>query len=216
MSFAGSARPLEHFVRATVFPRALLASLPRRHHEIAPSSWDEQYASGAWDYLHSAREAARYALIVGYCRCFSSRAAVLDVGCGEGLLQRLLFPSYSRYLGIDLSGVAIGHARARASGAANTAFAQADGRDYVPAEEFDLVVFNECLYYFPQPLEVVRRYERHLRDTGAIILSNVISRRSHLARAQLAAAYRQLDRVTLTSDEGVSWELRVLRRSPAV
>lgn len=211
MRFAWAASSVEG-ARAVVFARALLASLPRRHREIARSSWDEQYASGAWDYLHSVREAARYGVIVGYCRNLSSCGAVLDVGCGDGLLQRLLFPCYSTYLGIDLSELAIAHARAGAAGAANTSFAQADGREYVPPPgDFDLVIFNECLYYFPQPIEVVRRYQRHLRDTGAIIVSNVISRRSRLARAQLAAGYRQLDRVTLASDEGVSWDLRVLQ-----
>lgn len=197
-----------------MFAQALWASLPHRHREITRSVWDEQYASGAWDYLHSVREAARYGLIVGYCRNLSSCPAVLDVGCGDGLLQRLLFPYYSNYLGIDLSEVAIVHARASAADAASTSFAQADGREYVPPGTFDLIIFNECLYYFTQPVELVRRYQRYLRDTGAIIVSNVISRRSHLARTQLAAAYRQLDRVTLTSDEGVSWELRVLRRPP--
>lgn len=192
-----------------------LAGFSRRYREISRSSWDEQYATGAWDYLHSAREAARYALIVGYCRYLSSCAAVFDVGCGDGLVQRLLYPSYSRYLGIDLSNVAIERARASAAVAANTVYAQADAADYAPADDFDLIIFNECLYYFPQPLEVVRRYERHLRAGGSIMVSNVISRRSHLTRARLAAAYRTFDRVTLMSDEGASWELRVLR-PPAV
>lgn len=194
----------------------LLAGFPRRYREIARSSWDEQYAHGEWDYLRSIREAARYALIAGYCRYLSSSAAVLDVGCGEGLLQRLLCPHYSRYLGIDLSAIAIERARAAGSGASNTSFAQADGRDYVPAEDFDLMIFNECLYYFPHPLEVIRHYEPHLRDLGAIIVSNVISRRSHVARTSVPAAYRTLDRVTVTSDEGVSWELRVLGRALTV
>lgn len=190
--------------------------MARRHREIPRSSWDEQYASGAWDYLRSRREAARYALIAGYCRYLSSRAAVMDVGCGEGILQRLLFPSYSRYVGIDLSGVAIERARAQAGEAANTVFTRADGREYAPAGDFDLIIFNESLYYFPRPLEVVRRYDNHLRDDGAIIVSNVIRRRSHAARAQLAAAYCTLDRVTLRSNTAESWEMRVLRRIPAV
>ena len=193
-----------------------LAGLPRRYREISRSSWDEQYAAGAWDYLHSSREAARYALIVGYCRYLSSCGAVLDVGCGDGLVQRLLYPSYSRYLGIDLSGIAIERARAGAAAAANTVYAQADGADYAPADDFDIIIFNECLYYFPQPVAVVRRYERHLRDGGSILVSNVISRRSHLARARLAGAYRTLERVTLISDEGTSWELRVLRPPPVM
>ena len=196
--------------------RALLAAVARRHREIPRSSWDEQYASGAWDYLRSMGEAARYALIAGYCRYLSASAAVIDVGCGEGILQRLLVPSYSRYLGIDLSGVAIERARAGAGDAANTVFTRADGGEYAPAGDFDLIIFNESLYYFPRPLEVVRRYEGHLRDGGAIIVSNVIRRRSRVARAQVAAAYCTLDRVTLRSNTAESWEMRVLRRMPAV
>jgi hypothetical protein len=61
-----------------------------------------------------------------------------------------------------------------------------------------------------------RRLLRHLREGGAIIVSNVIRRRSHAARAQVAAAYCTLDRVTLRSNTAESWEMRVLRRIPAV
>jgi 2-polyprenyl-3-methyl-5-hydroxy-6-metoxy-1,4-benzoquinol methylase len=190
---------------------SLAAWIPKRYREIARDTWDAEYACGSWDYLRSLRELPRYSVIVGYCRHFNPRAAVLDIGCGEGILQRLLSPCYSKYVGVDLSGAAIQRASAAAGGAAGTTFLQGDASDFVPADGFDVIVFNECLCYFAQPLAIARRFERCLKAGGIFIVSNVIKRRSRAARRGLQSAYTRLDRVYLENTRGVRWEVGVLR-----
>ena len=37
---------------------------------------------------------------------------------------------------------------------------RADAAEYESDERFDVIVFNECLYYFDDPLALVRKYER--------------------------------------------------------
>jgi 2-polyprenyl-3-methyl-5-hydroxy-6-metoxy-1,4-benzoquinol methylase len=71
--------------------------------------------------------------------------SLLDVGCGEGVLQRRLRAlGYARYLGIDSSEEAI--ARAQTERDARTEFRCADAETYMPQDRFDVIVFNEVLY----------------------------------------------------------------------
>jgi 2-polyprenyl-3-methyl-5-hydroxy-6-metoxy-1,4-benzoquinol methylase len=155
-------------------------------------------------------ELGRYSAIIGYCRDFNPHAAVLDIGCGEGILQRLLSPTYSKYLGVDLSQAAIDRAAAAAADADNTKFVAGDARDFAPEEHFDVVVFNECLYYFEEPLAITQRYEGCLNKSGIFLVSNVIRRRSRAARRDLQSAYVLLDRVLLENCRGVRWQVEVL------
>ena len=48
--------------------------------------FDTQYAGGQWDYLRSPDEAPRYGVVAGYTALLPGRPALLEVGCGEGLL----------------------------------------------------------------------------------------------------------------------------------
>jgi 2-polyprenyl-3-methyl-5-hydroxy-6-metoxy-1,4-benzoquinol methylase len=189
---------------------SLTAWIPRRYRDIAQETWDAEYASGSWDYLGSLNELGRYSAIVGYCREFNPRAAVLDIGCGDGILQRLLSPTYSKYLGVDLSQAAIDRASAAAGDADDTKFLRVDARDFVPAERFDVIVFNECLYYFEQPLAIARRYEGCLNRSGIFLVSNVIRRRTRAARRDLQSTYVLLDRVLLQNCRGVRWQVEAL------
>jgi 2-polyprenyl-3-methyl-5-hydroxy-6-metoxy-1,4-benzoquinol methylase len=191
---------------------ACLAWLPRKRHALARETWEQQYESGDWDYLSSLGELAHYSVIVGYCRYFNPRAAILDVGCGEGILQTLLSPSYSRYLGVDLSTTAIERATARRD--ANTMFVQGDAGAFDTHERFDIVVFNECLGYFEQPLEITRRYEGCLEPAGIFIVSNVISRRTRRARRDLQLAYELLDCVVIRGSRDIRWQLQVFEPRP--
>lgn len=96
-------------------------------------------------------------MIVGYCRFLRSRGAILDVGCGEGVLHRRLgSEGYSRFVGIDLSRAAI--KRARQQGDDRATFIVADASEFVPEGRFDTIIFNESLYYQDKPSLAAARY----------------------------------------------------------
>src|ERR1039458_2921005 len=84
------------------------------HHKrdnFTENEWESTYEGGKWDYLNQLKELAHYSVIIGYINYFKHNGAVLDVGGGEGILfDRMRSCSYSRYVGIDISQIAIGHA----------------------------------------------------------------------------------------------------------
>jgi 2-polyprenyl-3-methyl-5-hydroxy-6-metoxy-1,4-benzoquinol methylase len=108
-------------------------------------------------------ELPRYSIIAGYLQYLKPGGSVLDVGCGEGLLQqRLGLSGYSKYVGIDISETAINEASSRQD--EKTSFICADAVTYTPNELFDVIVFNEALYYFDEPLKMVGKYIQYLNE----------------------------------------------------
>jgi 2-polyprenyl-6-hydroxyphenyl methylase/3-demethylubiquinone-9 3-methyltransferase len=139
--------------------------------------WEVQYAAGEWERLRKVDELPRYSAIAGYVSYYAGCARVLDVGCGEGILQEVLGRSrYRRYLGIDLAQDAILKASRKQDD--GTTFEHADAASYTPHDDFDIVVFNEILYYFDAPLDLIARYAQQLTKGGLTIVSMVVDRRS--------------------------------------
>jgi 2-polyprenyl-3-methyl-5-hydroxy-6-metoxy-1,4-benzoquinol methylase len=186
----------------------LVEWVPRLRYAISKEVWEAEYAAGSWDYLRAISELPRYSIIVGYTENFRPNGAVLDIGCGEGVLAPLIRNSCSRYLGVDLSAEAV-H-RAAPLEDAKTQFRQGDASSFVPDDKFDVIVFNEMLYYLEQPLDIVRRYAPFLSDGGIFITSNVVSRRSFAARKALQSAYTPRAWVHVSSAEQISWEVQVI------
>jgi len=132
--------------------------------------WDREFALGQWNFMSDLAEVPRYAVIAGYIATCGSRQSILDVGCGPGLLQPWLARvGYDDYLGIDLSAVAIHTAEARAN--ATTRFQPADAESFSPPHTFDIIIFNEMLYYMRDPAAVLRRYGRYLTPEGRFVIS---------------------------------------------
>ncbi|HEX3127388.1 MAG TPA: class I SAM-dependent methyltransferase, partial [Thermoanaerobaculia bacterium] len=133
------------------------------------------------------------------------------IGCGEGILQERLDPArYSRYVGVDVSAEAI----QRAAGNEKTTFLCADAAVWQPEGTFDLVVFNECLEYFDDPLAVVRRYEPALVPGGAFLVSmftGVETARTLRIWRWLESVYAVEDSTRVTNRAGISWILKVLK-----
>jgi SAM-dependent methyltransferase len=188
--------------------RAWEAATGRGDAPVGKEVWEEQYREGGWDFMRRLDEVARYSVIAGFLHHLKPGGAVLDVGSGEGLLADHLRPfGYSRYLGVDLSEAAVRQAAGRVDAA--TAFTAADAETWVPPAGWDAIVFNECVYYFNDPVGTVRRYEAFLAPDGVVIISTFRSRRADVIVARLLAGCRLLEETAVTNRKG-TWVVRVL------
>jgi SAM-dependent methyltransferase len=179
----------------------------------AADVWNAQYESGRWTYLGQLSELSRYSVLVGYMVHFRPGGAVLDVGCGEGvLLSRLRPHGFSRYVGVDISSRAIA-ALAEQNGERQAFFA-ADGEHYVPAEQFDIIVFNEVLYLFRDPMGAVDRYAGWLRSGGILLVSICTAYQGATALIdRLKRTYSVVDETRVTHGGNPwSWVCLVLSR----
>jgi SAM-dependent methyltransferase len=180
---------------------------------VAKDVWEEQYRRGKWELMRGLDELARYSVIAGYLHHLHPGGSVLDVGSGEGLLRDHLLPyGYARYHGIDLSEAAIAQAALRAG--ESTTFAAADAETYVPPRRFDAVVFNECVYYFNDPVGSVRRYEPYLTEGGCFVVSTFRSRRADVIAQRLGERYTLLEETAITNRKG-TWVVRIFMPRPA-
>ncbi len=125
--------------------------------------------------------------------------SVLDVGCAGGTLVSVL-PPFSRYLGMDVSAHAIGVARADPELAPLIAggsvfFEAVDVREYRSEQTWDVMVFNEVLYYLrtDQAIAEVERYAKFLNPAGILCVSMKNDPKSHVIFRSLATRYLWLD-----------------------
>lgn len=102
---------------------------------------------------------------------FSGNARVLDVGCGTGVLSRVLasWPGVSDVTGVDPGAVFVARARKLASNIANLRFEEADGRSLpFPAELFDVATIDSTLSHMTEPERCIAEVFRVLRPGGLI------------------------------------------------
>jgi 2-polyprenyl-3-methyl-5-hydroxy-6-metoxy-1,4-benzoquinol methylase len=71
--------------------------------------------------------------------------------------------------GVDWSNEAV--ELARQGDYERAVFIPASIDEGVPDGRYDAIVFNEVLYYLPQPLVTVERYARFLTDGGSMFVS---------------------------------------------
>jgi 2-polyprenyl-3-methyl-5-hydroxy-6-metoxy-1,4-benzoquinol methylase len=171
---------------------------------------EQQYSRYVLHAMWSLNELPRFGVVISYCQFFRKGGSILDVGCGEGMLQdRLCKDSYSEYVGVDISQEAISRAMARSS--ATVSFVREDAAAFTPDRKFDVIIFNECIYYFDDPVAVARRYEQFLNPEGIIIVSMFVgdTARTRKVWKMLDPAYRTRASTRLTTKPGYTWIVKV-------
>jgi len=131
-----------------------------------------QYAAKKWDGLSGLPELSRYGIITGYAKYFHKGRRVLDLGCGEGVLQqKFAATDYSYYLGVDFSEVAIENAKKNEDG--KTHFIVGDLNKLTVEGNFDVIIYNESLYYVSNPKNALQSLLKNLNPGGVFIISTV-------------------------------------------
>jgi SAM-dependent methyltransferase len=102
---------------------------------------------------------------------FPAGARVLEVGCGTGVLTRVLarWPGVGAVVGVDPAPVFLAKARELAAALPNVAFREADGRALPFGDAgFDGVVFDSTLSHVPGPERALAEAFRVLRPGGVL------------------------------------------------
>ncbi|HEY2117614.1 MAG TPA: class I SAM-dependent methyltransferase [Candidatus Acidoferrum sp.] len=173
--------------------------------------WDREYATGFGSQLKLSDARAHNEMLVEFMTNVDKNKAILDVGCGEGLLVDFLHEcGYEHYLGFDFSDVALQNAAKRAD--AKTVFTKGFIKSFVPDGHFDAIVFNECLYWFSEPLKMLRRYERFLADGGAILVSLfTMNEKSRALDAEIASQFNVIRSEKITNATG-TWSCSMIKK----
>lgn len=197
---------------STLIPDWMISRIPYRIKDHPKALWETEYSGGRWDYMNGSDEVARYGITAGYCHFFAPGGAILDGGSGEGILKDQLRPDrYTRYVGVDLSHDAIEKAR-RLRQDERSAFFCSSLEDFTPAGMFDAIVFNECLYYAPSPMDVVRKYCGHLNPNGVLVISMFDFLKARKIWSWMDDAYKLRESARCSNSVGYSWTLRVYSR----
>lgn len=150
--------------------------------------WAAEHAAGSWAFLGSPAEQARLSVVAGLA-ALNGAGAVVDFGCGGGLLRRWLDRDrFALYLGVDIAATAFADA-VETTGPIEGRFLDSAIEDYRPEAPLPgcAAVFSEVLYYLDRPVDHLTRLCRAL-DAGSAIVSITEPGERHPAYVERVAA----------------------------
>ena len=107
--------------------------------------WNKEFSGGKWDFIDNTAGDCVYSHLEKYAQ----NGSILDLGCGPGnTANELEATSYRTYLGVDISEACLAKAikRTKENGRADrNSFAQSDFINYVPTQQFDVILFRESM-----------------------------------------------------------------------
>ncbi len=191
-------------------PSMLLNFFKRKIIRDPKARWEYQYEKGKWEYLNDPLEGPRFQAVLSALQRYADKGSILEIGCGEGILQSRMQPgSYSRYMGVDLSETAIQKTAHLLND--HTHYRAADMETFTTDEKFDVVLFNESLYYAKKPLQLMQRYAQYLKPGGHIILSIYKTADNEAVVQKIIAAWPVLEQHISTNERG-SWYCQIFAK----
>ncbi len=181
----------------------MLRNLFKKSPLIRKLKWELEYLIGTWKFLDSSMEAARYEVIIGFMKQYChAMPSILEMGCGEGLLQSKMKDfEYSSVTGVDLSNIAIRKAIARKFNHSTYQVANMDS--WTSDKKFDVIIFNESIYFSKDPVALMGKYSQWLRDDGRMIVSIYIMDPTQIVVDNILAAYQPLAFQEVRNEMGV-------------
>ena len=156
------------------------------------------------------KESKRYLTIVDFIKDTKIvKPKILDLGCGYGSLYEYLDENeISEYLGIDLSDAAI--YKAKKSKKNKSKYLVADIQKFVTDDKFDIIIFNEVLYYLDNPIESVLKFDTNFNEKGYFIFSFYGGRED--LKNEIEKKYELIkNRIILKEDNNSSWAINLFR-----
>jgi SAM-dependent methyltransferase len=163
-------------------------------------SWNIKYFQGKWNFME--KEDLRYKNIYTLIYESSSNPKLLDLGCGFGtLLKHFKNEEYSSYVGIDLSSNVISKAKKR--NYPKSKFLTYNIQKFIPNDKFDVIIFNEVIYYLDDPLSELKRYSEFLTENGYFIIS-IYGVREDLI-SLFKENYKLEKQIIISDDKKLTW-----------
>lgn len=165
--------------------------------------WDQEYQAGKWDELRppDAEHAAERDIVLDVVEKYSANGAILDLGCGPGATGNEIALTYRSYLGVDVSTVAVQQAveltRRQPARVEKNRYVAADIGKFTPDGKFSVILFRECIYYFPKGAisRLLARYSGFLEPAGLFIVRLHDRHKYRGIMALIEAEYKILERL---------------------
>ncbi|MGY4319612.1 nodulation methyltransferase NodS [Bradyrhizobium sp. JR3.5] len=128
-----------------------------------------------WHLDSSSFEQERYAQMLRMSCCNGDVAHALEVGCAAGAFTEILAPHCQRVTVVDVMPQAIELARVRTSSRSHITWVTCDIQQFSTAEQFDLIVVAEVLYYLNDVAEMhaaVCNLMSMLAPNGALVFGS--------------------------------------------
>lgn len=171
---------------------------------IKGAVWDREFRRGRWDHLDHTEKDIIYSYIEKYC----DNGNILDLGCGSGnTSNEINIEGYGRYTGIDISNVAIEKAISRSkqnNRSHKNEFCVADISAYIPIETYDLILFRECLFYFPKSKikSILDKYKKNLSSKGVFVVRFAAIEKYAYIQTIIENSYEIIEKCLHEHDDG--------------